>query len=165
MFTWPMQRIFKVVYFSYRQARVMNWFIKVDRNARFCDLIETFLAWCVGRTKDNKVVYGVPMQYIYDDGDKEGRYLYFWFADDYMYVGTEAVLDGDPAYTHMDRHGIKWGELVGFDLPNNSERGEALEGFVALVALAIMVGLAVYLFVLPFINVAINFGDIIAGIY
>ena len=50
-------------------------------------------------------------------------------------------------------------------LLDHGERGEALEGFVAIMALAIIVGIAVYLFVWPFVTVAINFSNIINGIY
>lgn len=48
---------------------------------------------------------------------------------------------------------------------HSSEQGSALEGFAAIVMLMIIVCIAVYLFVWPFVDVAINFGDIISGIY
>lgn len=48
---------------------------------------------------------------------------------------------------------------------HGSERGSALEGFAAIVMLMIIVGIAVYLFVWPFVSVAVNFSDIISGIH
>jgi len=101
-------KLLGIAYFGYRQARMTNWTFRFRRKHVLCTLIENYLAWCVGKHKDNFATYGVPIRYNNNDHDAY-KMMYFWFADDWMYIGTFIDIQDDSGFEFMDGHGVKWG--------------------------------------------------------
>lgn len=100
-------RLTDVAYFGYRQARASNWVFRLRRKHALVMLLENYLAWCVGRGKDDFTTYGVPIRYNNNDHDAFTR-LYFWFAGDWMYITQTIEIDNDTEWKFMDSHGVKW---------------------------------------------------------
>lgn len=87
-----------IVYYPYRTAEVRPWLLRIDRNSKLAQVLEIWLCWCVGRPKDDKVVYGLPLvghaaicPCATGDDVKRFAWLYFWFWDKNLYIGTEII--------------------------------------------------------------------------
>ena len=76
----------KVVYHSYRTAKVYNTFFEIDRNSDVGrDMEDTLIEKSGARGRDNHVVFEIV-------NCRDGATLYVWIHDDMIRVGSEIYL-------------------------------------------------------------------------